>query len=230
MGKKQKIYHPKTSKQIARENLKLNDKDLDIKLAKKWLIFIISQIKNLKKGFETNLDSHNVSHANSLLTISPIYTNFGIETRYIIRFLKEMATICASVKKQYKLKNHMSFSAGFQEINDWRYQRSDEIEIFINLNINHNSTEIDNNNLDVKSELEHQIQTQETKASGWIFDKSNSMKISFYKTGELEGSNYVEVQLRSSAFLNIKNDNKLCFLWSVLSFLHPCESVHANRV
>ena len=45
-------------------------------------------------------------------------------------------------------------------------------------------------NFDVKSQLEHQIQIQETKETGWIFDKLNSKKIKFYKTGELIGSSY----------------------------------------
>ena len=49
----------------------------------------------------------------------------------------------------------------------------------INLNINHNLTESDINNIDVRSQLEHQIQVQETKESGWIFGKINSTKISF---------------------------------------------------
>ena len=78
-------------------------------------------------------------------------------------------------------------------------QRNDEIELFINLNINSNLTETDINNIDVKSQLEHQIQVQETKESGWIFNKSNSTKIRFYKTGELNGSSYVKNLLRSNA-------------------------------
>ena len=59
---------------------------------------------------------------------------------------------------------------------------------FINLNIDHNLTESDNDVIDVRSLLEHQIQVQETKESGWIFDKIFSMEISFHKTGELNGS------------------------------------------
>ena len=47
----------------------------------------------------------------------------------------------------------------------------------MNLKINNNLTESDIDNIDVKSQLEHQIQIQEMKGSGWIFDKINSMKI-----------------------------------------------------
>ena len=91
-------------------------------------------------------------------------------------------------------------------------------------------TETDINNIDVKSQLEHQIQVQETKESGRVFDKINSMKIRFYKTGERDGSSYVKIPLRSNALIKIKNNNKYCFIWSVLFSLHPCENDHPNRV
>ena len=88
-----------------------------------------------------------------------------------------------------------------------------KIELFNNLNINNNLTETDINNIDVKSQLEHQIQVQETKESGWIFDKIHSMKIRFYKTEELNGSSYVKIPLRSNALINIKNKDINCFIW-----------------
>ena len=68
-----------------------------------------------------------------------------------------------------------------------------------NHNINHA-----NSITDVRSQLEHHIQIHETKESGWIFDKINSMKMTFYKSEELDGSGYVKVPLRSSALINSK--------------------------
>ena len=56
------------------------------------------------------------------------------------------------------------------------------------------------------------------------------MKISIYETGELNGSSYVKIPLRLNAFLNIENNDKFCFLWSILASLHPCENDHPNRV
>ena len=70
----------------------------------------------------------------------------------------------------------------------------------MNLKINKNLTESDIDKIDVRSQLEHQIQIQETKESGWIFDKINSMQISFYKTTEFDGTSYVRIPLRTSAF------------------------------
>ena len=140
-----------------------------------------------------------------------------------------MATIYARIITQYKFKFHIIFSASFYKNNE-EDQRSDEIELFINFNINNNLTETDINNIDVKSQLEHQIQIQETKESGWILDKLNSMKIGFYKTEELNGSSYVKIPLRSNALLNIHNNDKFCFIWSILASLHPCKNDHPNRV
>ena len=40
------------------------------------------------------------------------------------------------------------------------------------------------------------------------------------------GSNYVKILLRSSATLNNENFDKYCFIWSILSSLHPCNKNH----
>ena len=72
------------------------------------------------------------------------------------------------------------------------------------MNNNDKLTESDIDNIDVKSQSEHQIQIQETKEPVSIFDKNNSMDIRFYKTGELKGSSHVKIPSRSNALLNIK--------------------------
>ena len=71
--------------------------------------------------------------------------------------------------------------------------------------------------------MKDKFNNQEMKDSGWRFDKVISMTIYFYKTQELNGSNYVKLPLRSNAILNIQNDDKYCFIWSILAhlcFLH----------
>ena len=62
------------------------------------------------------------------------------------------------------------------------------------------------------------------KDSGWRFDKIISMTIYFYKTQELNGGNYVKIPLRSNAILNIQNDDKYCFIWSILAYIFPSYS------
>ena len=98
------------------------------------------------------------------------------------------------------------------------------------MNINHNLTESDIKNIDVKSQVQHQFQIQEKKESGWIFDKMNSMKKSFYKTGELNGYSFVRIPIGSYAILNIQNDDTYSFLWSILAYLHPFENSHPSKV
>ena len=156
----------------------------------------------LRVGFNINLDSHHINHANSKITSIPNHPEFGIEARYIKKVLKELSVIYARLENQYKFRYQTVFSARLDK-QDENNQVLDETELFINININHNLTESDLDNFDVKSPLERQIQQQEVKDSGWRFDKINSMTVYFYKTVEMNGSNYAKIPLRSNAILNI---------------------------
>ena len=37
----------------------------------------------------------------------------------------------------------------------------------------------------------------------------------------MNGLSYVKISVRSSAILNIENNDKYCFLCSILAYLHP---------
>ena len=228
-NKIKKIYNPKSLKQLARNNIKLDDKQLNKDLARKMINPYYFTDRNLQVGFKIDLDSHHINHLNSKITITPNFKELGIEVRYINKILKELSIIYARLINQYKFRYQTIFSARFDKQNEDN-QVLDETELFINLNINHNLTQSDLDNINVVSSLEHQIQQQEMKDSGWRFDKINSMTIYFYKTTELNGSNYVKIPLRSNAILNVENIDKLCFLWSILAYLHPCNNHHPNRV
>ena len=183
--------------------------------------------RNLKVGFKIILDSHHISHANSKITDKPNYPVFGIELRYINKIIKELSAPYARLKDQYKFEHQTISSASFDK------QAEDNqvlvvTELFSNLNINHKLTESDVKNINVESPLEQRIQAQKMKDSGWRFDKINSMTIYFYKTGKMDGRSYVKIPLRSSAILNIENDEKHCFFWSILAKLHPCKNIHSN--
>ena len=221
----QKVYNPKTLKQLAREKIKLDDKES----AKMMINPYCFNDENLKIGFKINLESHNIIHANSILTITPNFSKFGIEFRYINEIIKELSVIYARLINQYKFNFHTLFSASFYKIKE-EDQRQNEIELYMNLKINHILIESDIDNIDVRSQLDHQILVQENRESGWIFDKMNSMKKSFYKTVELNGTSYVKIPLRSNDILNVQNNDKYCFIWSILASLHPCENTHPSRV
>ena len=145
------IYNPKTLKQIAGEIIKMSDKELDKEFAKKMFnpYFFIDEISKI--GFKINLDSHNINQANSLLTITHIFPNIGIETRYFNQILKKMATYYTRLTNQYIFKYHILVSASSYKINE-EGQRSDEIDFFINLKTNNVLAETDVNNFDVKSQ------------------------------------------------------------------------------
>ena len=98
------------------------------------------------------------------------------------------------------------------------------------MNINHNLTQSNLDKINIISPLEFQIQQQELRDSGWRFDKIISMTIFFYKTTEMNGSNYIKIPLRSNAILNVENNDKYCLLWSILAYLYPCNNNHPNRV
>ena len=223
-----KIYNPRSLKQIARDNIRLDDKQVNKELAKRMLNPYYFTDRNLKAGFKIILDSHHINHANSKLTIIPNYLEFGIEDRYINKIMKESPVIFARLINQYKFKYQTVFSARFDKQNEDN-QVLHETDLFINLNINHNLTQSDLDIVDVKSPLEFQIQEQEMKDSGWRFDKINSMTIYFYKTGERNSSNFVILPLRSNAVLNIENIDKFCFIWTILASLHLCNNNHPNR-
>ena len=168
--------------------------------------------ENSKVGCKINLQSHNISYSNSMLSIIPTYPGFEIETRYNNKILKEMVTFYARKINQNKNKYPRLFSASFHKIND-EDQRSDEMELLFQPNNNHNITKGDIDNIDAKSQSEHQFQIQETKESGWIVDKFISVTIRLYKTFELIVSSYVKITLTSSASLNNKIDDKYSVLF-----------------
>ena len=227
--KNKKIYNRRSLRQLARNNIRVDDRQLNKELAKKMINPYYFTDKNLKVAYKINLDNHHINHINSKLTITPTFPEFGIEFRFINKIMKELAVIYARLIKHYKFKYQTVFSARFDK-QDEDGQLLEETEFFINLNINHNLTATDINNINILTALEYQKQQQEMKDSGWRFDKINSMTIYFYKTNELNGSNYVKIPLRSNAILNIENNDKYCFLWSILAYLHPFNNNHPNRV
>ena len=187
-NKIKKIYNPKSLKQIARNNIILDDKQLNKELAKKMINPYYISDRNLQVAYKINLDSHHINHLNSKVTISSNFENTGIEFRFINKIMREMSIIYARLINQYKFRYQTVFSARFDK-QDEDGQLLDETELFINLNINQNLTQSDIDNINITFPLERQIQQQEMKDSGWRFDKINSMTIYFYKTNDLNGIN-----------------------------------------
>ena len=84
-NKIKKIYNPKPLRQLARDNIKLDDKQLNKELAKKMPNPFYFTDKNLKVGLKNNLDSPYINHANSKLTITPNYPEFELKFVILIK-------------------------------------------------------------------------------------------------------------------------------------------------
>ena len=56
------------------------------------------------------------------------------------------------------------------------------------------------------------------------------MTIYFNQTTGMDGSTFVEFPLRPSAVLKNQNDDKCCFLRSILASLRPCNISYPERV
>ena len=91
------INNPKPLKQIARVNIKLDDKQLNKELAKIMINPYYFTDRSFKVGFKINLDTHHTNHAISKITITPNCHEFGIEVRYNNKIIQDLSVIYAKV-------------------------------------------------------------------------------------------------------------------------------------
>ena len=84
-NKNNKIYNPKSLKELARDNIRLDDKQLNKELAKKMLNPYYFTDRILQVGFKMVLDSHHINHTNSKLTLHPIFQNLVLKFVILIK-------------------------------------------------------------------------------------------------------------------------------------------------
>ena len=72
-------------------------------------------------GFKINLDSHHINHANSKLTITPNFPEFGTEIRYTNKIMKEISVIYARLINQYNFRYQTVFSERFDKMKIIKY-------------------------------------------------------------------------------------------------------------
>ena len=70
-SKIRKIYDPKPLRQLERDNIRLDDRQLNGELARRMINPYYFTDRTLQVGFKINLDSHHTNHANSKITILP---------------------------------------------------------------------------------------------------------------------------------------------------------------
>ena len=90
-----RIYNRKSLKQIARNTINLDDKQLNKELARKMINPYYCSDRNLKVAYKINLDSHHINHLNSKVTITSNFQDTGIEFRFINKIMREMSIIYA---------------------------------------------------------------------------------------------------------------------------------------
>ena len=188
--------------------------------------------KTLKAACNIAVENYHDKNVNSTLTIAPKYEIIGIAEYHIDKIVIELAKIYATLVNQYKFIYQLSFLAFCNKYGE-EEEITSQIELPNILTFTENLTQSDLNKIDIQWALENRIQKIEMKESGWNYQMINSMSIKFYETGILKGSSYVKIPLRSCALLNIEDNDKYCFLWSILAKLYPIsgsKSGHAKRV
>ena len=210
-------------KRVVQEEIKVSDIDI-----KDENLYHFTD-KTLKVALNITIDNHHSKHANSTMIFTSKFDDIGIDITYINQILVERVIIYAKLINQNKFKYQITFSSVFNKYGE-DGEITNQIEIPNIVSMTHILTQSELDNIIVQWTLENRIQTIEMKESGWNFQKTNSRKIGFYTTGGLIRSSYVKIPLRSSAIVNIRNDDKDCFLWAILAKLHPGNNDHPNRV
>ena len=213
-------------KQLAKQQIQLPKKELDKQIAKRMLNpYYLSQ--RYEPQYRTKLESHQLNHLNSSVSIVSKF-DLWIELYDINNLVKEMSRIYSRLINQPNFKYQVSFIAMFDKEDEYGFEIEHE-EMFINLKINEILTANDILLINIESQVDTALQNQEMKGSGWRFHKLKLMTIHFYKTNGLNGGSYVKLPIRSSAILNIKNNDNYCFIWSILAQFHPAPH-HSDRV
>ena len=152
-----RIYNPRSFRQIARNNIRLDDIQLNGELGRRMLNPYYFSDKNLKVAYKINLDSHHINHLNSEITITSNFQDTGIEFRFNNKIMREISIIYARLINQYKFRYQVVFLGRFDK-QDKDGQIFDETELFINLNINRNLTQSDIEIVNITFPLERQNQ------------------------------------------------------------------------
>ena len=90
--------------------------------------------RRFENQYKINLDSHNINHINSKITITNKY-DLPIEMTDVDSILREMSIIYARIIGQYIFIYKVVFSAEFDKEDEFGFI-SDKTELFISLKIN----------------------------------------------------------------------------------------------
>ena len=85
---------------------------------------------------------------------------------------------------------------------------------------------------ELKQLLIDRIDSFQTKGSGWMFQKFNYITLNLSEFDPLRGGSYLptpEFLVAKKGIINVHNTDNKCFMYSVLSALHPVSDRHPER-
>ena len=165
---------------------------------------------------------------------------YGDNTNNLTREIEHSVDAMTSRIKQFRIKNKalkfsMSLHLIFEKATDSSILTippvcltTDQLEMYQNTNL----LEL----LDfVKKQLINQIEIYEQGGSGWIYSKLISLDLTIWKLNPLRASStFLDLAQwikNKGAVINIKNDDNMCFKWSVLAALHtPTSKTNKNII
>ncbi|GFW55306.1 uncharacterized protein TNCV_116921 [Trichonephila clavipes] len=115
------------------------------------------------------------------------------------------------------------------------YQRGQETQEFSFKTQNQivlESTDLDEYYDEVVDKLKREMEEFEARGSGWRLVQIKYLELRINKYNPLRGSSYIDLPKKikdKKAVINVKNDDNKCFMWSVLSALHPADD-HVDRI
>ncbi|GBN29391.1 hypothetical protein AVEN_174586-1 [Araneus ventricosus] len=146
-----------------------------------------------------------------------------------IAFLEYCRTIVIAKLSQWAgIKTNLQLYCDFQreeEIKEFSFKTQNQIIL--------ESTYLNTFYVHVVDKLKREMKEFEAKGSGWRRIRVKGLELRINKYNSLRGSSYIDLPKEmkdKKTGINVKNENdNKCFMWSVLSALHPVEQ-DAQRV
>ena len=133
--------------------------------------------------------------------------------------------VLKEITRSHKIS--LSCRAKFKKQND-NSEKIHNIQSHMNVLLSHNQiTDVLNKCF---SDLVKHIEERYFEGSGLTLAKIMHMDLHIYMTKVKKGSCYVAFPFRTTAVINVQNDDNKCFLWSLLAALHPPVNDSVSRV
>ena len=94
------------------------------------------------------------------------------------------------------------------------------------------TADIDDQLAKIAAEVWANMDTFVRRGSGWVVRSVEHVDIHLGRYKPLYGATYKALPKAlqaKKAIVNVKNTDKKCFMWAVLSALHPCASIHPDH-